>query len=196
MFILKGNGVDLDHNDVIPDCSSSHLLTIYLTHFQGGPDYVQIFSNIDTLPAMPTTFQLSGDRTHRLRDGDVSTCIPVFPATGLNSVIYKVLPRRLFFTYRQFVLHILGRGLSCSPIDGLILSIISQNMPEIHGDYTPCKILKGTESQATGDYRECKMKCHLHESWESILVEIRKRTLLNIDYNNWYICEIWHVDLK
>ena len=45
---------------------------------------------------------------------------------------HKVLPRPLFFTYRHFVLHILGRGLSCSPIDGLVLSIISQSMPKNH----------------------------------------------------------------
>ena len=168
---------------------------MYLKHFQGGPDYVQIFYNIDTLPAMPTTFQHSDDRTQLLRDGDVSTCIPVFPAAEPNSVIYKVLPRRLFFTYHPFVFHILVRGLSCSPIDGLVLSIISQNMHGNHRNYTPCKALKGTETQATGDYKECKMKCHLHESWESILVEVRRRTLLNIDYNSWFICEIWYVDL-
>ena len=159
-----------------------------LSKFSGGSNYVQIFENIDVRIPM-AKFEMSKDRTHLLRDHLMWTCITVPDDPLKNNDVLKVLPGRPHHFKRHFVVHIAGRGLSCSPVDGIRVFIQptcvdAANCPTI----LPCVSLR---EYTMTDLTVCKFRCESQEFLDFALVDIASFNLHAEVSIVREVCEIW-----
>ena len=135
----------------------------------GGPDYVQIFYHSSS--GLMEANAKSSHRTRLLRDGLRSTCLAIFPDPQQTHFRAKVLPRRKFDFQRLVTLQVIGEGLSCSPVDGLRVSLRSSGSDSGNcnvTDTSACVMMKEFNQNGLS---VCEAKCQHHGTWDFAFIE-------------------------
>ena len=105
----------------------------------------------------------------------------------------KVLPSRDYLFKRHVVVHVTGKGFSCSPIDGIAVFIQPSCEDETSCPHMrPCVSLK---EEQLAHAIVCKYRCQIKESWDYVLVDLAAydvRADITID---WQVCEIWFTNV-
>ena len=124
-------------------------------------------------------YQLSVNRTGRLRDDNATTCLPMFTTPEVNSVQLKIVVRDYLFKriFRMYVAT--NRWSACSPIEGVNGFVYSGN------HFLPCVAL--SENSRTGT-RKCEFRCDGRYGFDFILLEVKRLTGRNNDLMQ--VCEI------
>ena len=148
--------------------------------FIGGPGYVHIFSDINPLNKTTGEHQLSEDRTSRLRDRDVTTCVPVFQSEEISYAHMRVLPGSDYLYKRTFYVDVISTsGFPCSPLGGFDVAVY-------HGDEIyHCVALK---EAFEGGKTKCRSRCSAQAGMDFVLLEITRQDGRAMESMN--ICEI------
>ena len=153
-------------------------------YISGGPNYVQMYYNLQPPSACMTTYNMSSIRTPLLRDNTASTCVDLFPALKHDQLQVKVLPHQTYLSQSMFTLQVWGTGLSCSPVDGTRVSLHSScRGGEDHANIVPCVMMKG---HGTNDLTMCYARCQTPGSWDYAVINIKRRA----DGKRQTLCEI------
>lgn len=127
------------------------------------------------------------DNTNLLRDGNISSCIDIFPF-GYSNFLGKVLNPWINRQAGVIVVKVIGQGVTCSPIGGVSVKLYP--VCEVDGPCrpeVPCTALQGIYH---GSWVVCKSRCQLQRYWDYLLVDISPTLETNESYKTWKMCEI------
>ena len=125
-------------------------------------------------------YQLSVNRTDRLRDSNATTCLSMFTTPEVNSVQLKIVVNRDDLFKRIFRLYVTtNRWSTCSPIEGVNGFIYSMN------HFLPCVALN---ENSRGGTRRCEFRCDGRYGLDFILLEVKRLTGRNNDMMQ--VCEV------
>ena len=146
------------------DNQRSHVRILCIS---GGSDYVHIFYNPS--PAQMDANGTSSQRTRLLRDGLPSTCLPIFQDYQHRHFRAKVLTQRKYQLQRSVTLQVIGEGLSCSPVDGLRVSLRSSMIDSSNcANTSACVMMKEFIHDGLS---VCEAKCRSQGAWDFALIE-------------------------
>ena len=160
----------------------------YTAYVSGGSDYVQIFDQVNMRAPMDT-FEMSSYRTRLLRDHLTSTCVSISENHQKNQKSLKVLPSRDYFFKRHFFVHVAGKRVSCSAVNGITVFIHPSCVD--HANCTkvlPCVTFN--EYQMAG-LIVCKVRCQIYESWAYVLLDLTEYEISSEVGARGEFCEIW-----
>ena len=137
---------------------------------------MQIFSNINSMKETLGKYQLSMNRTNLLRDGDITTCFPVFLSDEMTYVQMKILPRASYLFQRSFHVDVVTTSkFQCSPAYGF-------NVFAYSGDTKfRCMVLNV-------DNNGCRAKCTIPTSLDFVVLNVMRLQRNNMDLA--HFCEI------
>ena len=137
----------------------------------GGPDYVQIFYNPS--PVQMDATEKNSQQTRLLRDGLSSTCLPIFQEPRYTHFVAKVRPQRKYKLQRLVTLQVIGEGLSCSPVDGLRVSLRSSMFDSGNCANTSACVMMKEFSQ--NGLTICEARCQHQGGWDFAFIEAIRR---------------------
>ena len=161
-----------------------HMFYNTFNYISGGQDYVQMYYNPEPPSACMATYTMSSLRTPLLCDGRISTCVEIFFESTHYRLQAKVLPQHNHIPNSAVTLEVWGTGLSCSPVDGISVSLHSScRGDEDHIDIVRCVMMKEHEENGL---TMCAASCHTSKKWDYALINIWQRGGENLKK----LCEI------
>ena len=131
-----------------------------------GVNYVQLFSNINPIKEPLEKYQVSEHRTDYLRDGDVTTCVPVFTTPEMTYVQMKVVISRDYLFKRIFHVDVFTKGWNtCSPTEGV------RGIVYLADKVFPCVAL---EENIQGGTETCRFRCDGRYGLDFVLLEVKR----------------------
>ena len=165
---------------------------LFVFFHSGGPDYAQVFNQFD-IGAPVDVFRMSSDRSVLLTDHLTSTCMSLSEHLHMNHILIKVLPSRDYLFKRYVIVHVAGKGFSCSPTDTTTVYIQPTCADEANcTNVLPCISLRGYQAV---DLTVCGFRCQTLESLDYALVYFTANDLHVAVQTNLELCEIWFSNL-
>ena len=132
-----------------------------------GSYYVQIIYNPS--PSQTDANETTIQRTSLLRDGLLSTCLPIFQEPRHTHFRAKILPQQNYKFQRSVILRVIGERLSCSPVDGLRVSLRSSMIDSGNcANTSACVMMK--EFNQNG-HLVCEARCRHYGKLEFVFIE-------------------------
>ena len=160
---------------------------------------MQLYYNPEPSPACMSTYNISSMRTPLLSDQHMTTCLQIFSDPDQTHFRAKVLPQQYHLRRRLFKLLVAGKGLHCSPLDGVLVSLHSsyKNTEKLnHG--VLCVMEKASIQD---DLTVCEAQCRHSGIWDYVLVDIWRynrnvnTTLCEIMFSIWqniFVLSLFH----
>ena len=155
--------------------------------FAAGPGYVQFFSTEDPGDVARDPYRLGDNRTALLGDHSTNTCIHVTMRNNDRFMWMKLMPLRSYLFQESFSVFIVGRSISCSPIDGVAVAVQPTCGNNGTCDFARSCVAKWSPNVGEQDY--CQYSCIAPVDWDFVVIYVKQpwpiqNTLITL-------CEVW-----
>ena len=109
-----------------------------------------------------------------LSDQRTTTCLQIFSDPDQTHFEAKVLSQIYHLRRRLFKLHVAGKGLHCSPLDGVLVSLFPFCRNPENLNYGELCVM--TKASLQNDFTVCEATCRHSRTWDYVLVQILRRS--------------------
>ena len=159
-----------------------------MSHFSGGSNFVQLFSNEDPLTVFNSTLKLGNQRTQLVVDNNFTTCISRVSFELQPSTWAKIVPHEFYIRRNPFTIYVAGNGFTCSAVGGISVSV-QPSCKDNSECFNSVPCTSGNVSYKGGRL-VCENHCYTSLPWEFVVVYIGP---LVVDKGALppELCEIW-----